>query len=241
MLLQLAFPSSAPFDLLGNVVTSTTLQSTNNLSLQLYDQSEYQAGIILKYIILALTILSLLFFLLGYYSGKLISIELISVYQLTFFSLISTEKMSPGVAALRQLSYSTGYNFNLISGSSSITDRHFYFLNYNLNFVNCYNLSSIVIFLPLLIALVIFIVNKVKYSLKNNKLARWVDLLRGEVTYYGVMFSCYPIFIAVFAIARHMSSGIQWSEIGLLISGCVLAITVILYAVLIYKYTDIFG
>ena len=237
MLLQLAFPSSAPFDLLGNVVTSTTLQSTNNLSLQLYDQSEYQAGIILKYIILALTILSLLFFLLGYYSGKLISIELISVYQLTFFSLISTEKMSPGVAALRQLSYSTGYNFNLISGSSSITDRHFYFLNYNLNFVNCYNLSSIVIFLPLLIALVIFIVNKVKY----NKLAIWVDLLRGEVTYYGVMFSCYPIFIALLAIARHMSSGIQWSEIGLLISGCVLAITVILYAVLIYKYTDIFG
>jgi hypothetical protein len=74
MILQLAFPSSPPFDLLGNVVTATTLRSTNNLSLQLYDQSEYQAGIILKYIILAMTILSFLFYLFGYYSGKLICV-----------------------------------------------------------------------------------------------------------------------------------------------------------------------
>jgi len=117
--------------------------------------------------------------------------------------------MSPGLVALIQLSYSTGYNFNVFGGSSSITDRHFYFLNYNLNFAKCYNLTSIVVFLPLLIALVMYVVYKVKYSLKNNKLVRWVNVLKGEITYYGVIFSCYPIFIALFTISKHMSGGIQ--------------------------------
>jgi hypothetical protein len=87
--------------------------------------------------------------------------------------------MSPGLAALTQLSYSTGYNFNMFDGSSSIVDRHFYYLNYNLNFVNCYNLSSIVVFVPLLISLMLYVVNKVKYSLKNSKLVRWVGVLKG--------------------------------------------------------------
>jgi hypothetical protein len=36
MVLQLAFPTNAPFNLLGNVVDTTTIKSTNNLSLEVY-------------------------------------------------------------------------------------------------------------------------------------------------------------------------------------------------------------
>jgi hypothetical protein len=63
---------------------------------------------------MAVSILALAFFILGFYSGKLIALECITVFQLTFLSLLTIENISPTFASLQFLSYSCGYNLSLL-------------------------------------------------------------------------------------------------------------------------------
>ena len=87
--MQFAFPNSAPFSLLGTKSSSVTLSASNNLALWVYESSEYLAASYLKSVVLGLTLFAVMLFVLGYYSGKLIALELLSILQLTYFSLLT--------------------------------------------------------------------------------------------------------------------------------------------------------
>lgn len=90
-MLQLGFnfPLTAPFNLLNATNTSTVLVSDNNLSLEAYDDSTYANSKLLEYLALGTSCLALVLFLLGYFSGKLIGLECITVFQLAFLSLLT--------------------------------------------------------------------------------------------------------------------------------------------------------
>ena len=59
-------------------------------------------------------------FLLGYYAGKLVAIEAVCLFQLTFYGLAGISDLSPSFYALTFLKYSKGYNMNLITPQASI-------------------------------------------------------------------------------------------------------------------------
>ena len=153
---------------------------------------------------MVLTALALLLFLLGYYSGKLIALELISIFQLTFFSLLSAYNLSPSFVALKALSYSTIYNLVLFPKASKSSITQFSLFNYDLNFANDFNIASLLVIFPLIISLILFLVNKLKYSSQSQALIRYSGIFKGEIAYYGLMLTMYPSSIAFFAIARQI-------------------------------------
>jgi hypothetical protein len=113
--LSFNFPNEAPYNQLGVVNVSTTLTTTNNLSLQTFTPGQYEAAGMLQYIAIALAALGFLFFLFGYYSGRLIALELVVMYQLTYYSLLALDNLSPSFNALMYLGYSSGYHISLFS------------------------------------------------------------------------------------------------------------------------------
>ena len=65
------------------------LVSSNNLSLEVYSDDAYADSKILEYLAMGTSVLALVLFLLGYFSGKLIGLECVTVFQLTFLSLLT--------------------------------------------------------------------------------------------------------------------------------------------------------
>jgi len=61
-----------------------------------------------------MSILVFAFFIIGFYSSKLIMLEWITVFQLAFLSLLTMENLSPTFASLRFLSYSCGYSLSIL-------------------------------------------------------------------------------------------------------------------------------
>ena len=145
---------------------------------------------------IGLTIGVLLIFLLGYYAGKLIAIELIFMFQLTFFSLLTIQDLSPTFFELSKLTYSRGYSFKVMETEMDI-HRHFYPAGFLLEFINNYNLMSVLILLPPLIALILLLVNCCKYKNGSLELSKYEALLIGEITLYGLLFCFYTLGISV--------------------------------------------
>lgn len=83
------FPPVAPFNLINATNTSTVLVSDNNLSLEVYSNDTYSNSKLLEYLAMGSSIFALVLFLLGYFSGKLIGLECVTVFQLTFLSLLT--------------------------------------------------------------------------------------------------------------------------------------------------------
>lgn len=159
--LQFAFPSASPFDQLPIIASTATLKTTNNLALNYYSDKEYTLAKILQYIVLTMAIIALLLFLLGFYCNKLIALELLALYQVTFFSLSSLTDLSPNYQALTYLSLCNGYNPDLFA--SAPADRRFYPLGMQISLFDNYNLTFLVILIPLLLSLILYVVNKCKY------------------------------------------------------------------------------
>jgi len=115
-------------------------------------------------IALILTCLALLLFLLGYFSGKLVGLELITIFQLTFLSLLTIDNLSPTLNSLSFLSYSCGYNIHSLVKAPFHMDSRFIPVKLNQSFLNNYNLTAILIILPLLISLILTLINRFVYK-----------------------------------------------------------------------------
>ena len=75
--------------------------------------------------------------------------------------------------------------------------RHFYPAGFLLEFINNYNLMSMLILIPPFIALILLLINYFKYKNGNLDLLRSEALLMGEITLYGFLFSFYTLGISV--------------------------------------------
>lgn len=107
--LSFQFPPSAPFDLLNATAVSVKLTTDNNLSLEVYSDDEYGSAAMVKTVATAASLLGLVMFLFGAFAGKLIGIELIAVFQISFLSLTTLENLSPSFESLSALAYSCGF------------------------------------------------------------------------------------------------------------------------------------
>jgi hypothetical protein len=85
------------------------------------------------------------------------------VFQLAFYSLITVEGVSPTFGALTYLGFSCGYSVKSLQAIQTALDRQFVSLNYRESFFQNFNLVLALIFLPLIVSFVLWIVNKRKY------------------------------------------------------------------------------
>lgn len=91
----------------------------------MYSDEEYGQAQIVGYVAMALAGASIFLFLLGYLSGKLVGLECVTVFQLTFLSLITCDKLSASFYGLSFLGYSCGYSLRSLQSSSINIGKRF--------------------------------------------------------------------------------------------------------------------
>ena len=123
--LSFQFPPTAPFDLLNATAVSVKLTTHNNLSLEVYSDDEYGSAALVKTVATAASLLALAMFLVGAFVGKLIGLELITVFQISFYSLTALENLSPCFESLAMLGYSCGFAVKNIQPSEASVERRF--------------------------------------------------------------------------------------------------------------------
>lgn len=156
--------------------------------------------------------------------------------QLSFLSLITCENLSPSFYGLSYLAYSCGYNIKTIENSSVKMGRKYSPIGQMRPFLDNYNVTAVLFLLPLILSLVFALVNRLKYKSQNAFLLKHSQLLRGEGCFYGLMFSAYEIVLALCIEVMNIGSGM----VGLAIGGA-LTLLLVLFAVLLHKYPELFG
>ena len=234
--LSFQFPPTAPFDLLNATAVSVKLTTDNNLSLEVYSDDEYGSAALVKTAATAASLLGLAMFLFGAFAGKLIGIELIAVFQVSFLSLTTLEDLSPSFESLSALGYSCGFAVKGVQPSQATVGRRFNPLSLKAPFLENYNVTAAVIAIPLILSLIFWLVNRLKFAGKNERLQRYSASCKGEICFYGMMFSAYTVLVALALDA--LSSQPEFAGIGI---GAVLVIALLLFAVLLHKYPAMFG
>ena len=115
---------------------------------------------------------------MGYYTGKLIGIEVIFMFQMTFFALLTIDDLSPTFNALSHLKYSRGYNHPFFE-TEFLIRKNFYPVDLQLEFLNNYNIVFSLVFFPAFTALILLIVNYLCYQNNHETLQKYEALLIG--------------------------------------------------------------
>lgn len=118
------------------------------------------------------------------------------VMQISFFSLMTLSQVNPVFAALSSLRFINGYNSlsnNHLADPLTPTSPKgiFMFSRFTENF----NFTLAIILLPLLIALISFILSKTAFK-NNQKVVLVAQRSVGEYTLMGIMFSGYLTAVA---------------------------------------------
>lgn len=114
--------------------------------------------------------------------------------------------------------------------------KRFKTVNLSEPFLSNYNLTIVLIVLPLLVSLVMAIINRIRYQSANAKLIKYSELLRGEFCFYGLMFSAYSIILSLGIEVGHIGSGMMGLAVG-----AMLVLVILAYSVLLHKKPEIFG
>lgn len=234
--LSFTFPPTAPFDLLNSTTATVKLTADNNLSLEVYSEDDYSSAALVKTLATAASLLALAMFLFGAFAGKLIGIELIAVFQISFLSLTTLENLSPSFESLSMLAYSCGFAVKNIQPSTAKVGRRFNPLSLKAPFLENYNVTAVMIVLPLILSLIFWLVNRLKHKGESKKLKRYSAQCKGELCFYGMMFSAYTIVVA--EALDLLSSQPEFMGVGV---GAVLLLALVLFGVLLHKYPLMFG
>ena len=162
-------PSTASrLSLLSAARVSFPLQANNNLSLDYYDESAYSLASTCNLIANIISAAAFFLSLLALLGAKLVGLEMLAVFQVAFLAMLSLDDMTPLMDSLGGLSYSVGYN--KISSYNNIQNlkSEFIALEFNEQFIKNYNLTFLLIGVPLILALVFKIISKVHGS-KGNR------------------------------------------------------------------------
>jgi len=145
-----------------------TITPSNNQAAYFYDNFTYTLAGIISKLALAVGILSLLLFFLSMISGKMIGVEMMAVLQITFFSLITLTEMNPCFSSLSYLWLVNGYN-SLQNNplSDPLIPNQVKGIQMFSQFVQNFNFTLALVFIPLLISLISFILSKTAF--KSNK------------------------------------------------------------------------
>ena len=193
-----ALSPSVASTLLSNIADTTLLlpQNTqNNQALIFYEESHYAVAKAIKYLAYAITALVCLLFFVGYFGAKLVALECLAVIQLSGMLLFSLKNMNPTMAALEPLSLSLGL-IPLVKGYKyeiSSLSPHFKYLFLTHGLLDGQNIFLLLVFVPMLAALVVKLLSDYKYKDKPLLKFVWKNCL-GTFTFYGILMLAYGQF-----------------------------------------------
>ena len=152
-----------PTGMYGLYTLAVVIDQYDNEAAYLYEASIYELSATAYALGSVAAIGGLIVFIIGIFGGKLIGIEMMAVIQLSYLSLISMESLNPGFNAISRLWYVNGYNelrFDnayLIEAETKkpkgLTMYPYFVLNYNL--------TMLLIFGPILIGLIMFVLSRI--------------------------------------------------------------------------------
>jgi hypothetical protein len=114
---------------------------------------------------------------MGFFASRLVALETIAVIQLAFFGLVTLDDLSPVVAGLRKLCYSSGYGLSLLGAVNS--ERRWTAVGLGLPFLNNYLILAGPFVLLLLLSAVFSMINCICYRSNSEFLTKWANLFRG--------------------------------------------------------------
>jgi hypothetical protein len=126
-----------------------------------YDPATYELAGIIASVCTAISAIAGVFFVLGLISGKMVGVEMMAVVQISFFSLVTLSQLNPCFAALSSLKLVNGYNslnHNHLADQFTPTKPKGIFLFSR--FIENLNFTVAIILVPLLVALISFILSK---------------------------------------------------------------------------------
>lgn len=147
---------------------SVTMISDDNQALVVYNQDTYSLSSTVKYVAFGIGGLGLFVSFLALIGGRLIGLETVAIIQITFFSLITLDKMSPTVSALSGLGLSCGYNKLQNYDISQKIEVPFKGIEWDASFLLNFNIMSLFVILPLLISLIAKILIKCNVKKYQN-------------------------------------------------------------------------
>lgn len=194
----------------------------------------------MRYLGFAIAVLAYLLFFVGYFGAKLVAIECIAVVQLSGMLLFSLKNMGPTMAALDPLSLSLGliplvksYKYELSS-----LEPHFKFLFLTDGLLDGQNICLVLVFLPMIGALVVKLLADYKYT--DNPLLRyaWKNCL-GTFTFYGILMLTYGQFSYLAVNVKLLIS--QTANLITISITAFFAVLVVVYLVGFFKVPRWFG
>lgn len=192
-------PSRTGLDILSRTSPTTTnlvITPDDNEGAYFYPDQVYQLQGVVQKLAMAIALLSLTFFVIGIISAKMVGIEMMAVVQISFFSLVSLSQLNPCFAALSNLLFANGYNSlhhnHLQDQLTPIQPKGIQLFS---RFTENFNFTLALVLIPVLVALVCFILSKTAF--KNNvKLNQLTKKLVGEYAFMGLMFGAYMIAVS---------------------------------------------
>ena len=178
----------------------------NNESLELFSDSTYVLAKAVKYLSIAVSALSLLLFVAGYFGAKLIAIECIAVVQLSAMLLFSLENMPPTFAALKPLTLSMGLTplpKDYVYEQSTLSPN-FKFLLLNRDSLSCLNAFLALFVAPVIAAAVIKLLADRCFKEKQILQFAWKNAL-GTHAFYALLFLAYANFCYLFVDVAHFA------------------------------------
>lgn len=121
-----------------------------------YTESTYGNASIIYAVSLALSAISFLIFIFGMFSKKIVTLELVAIFQVTYLSLVALDHLPPTIYALRGLSLSCGFSLDLLHSGPVI--NKYSAINLQASFVDNYNLNILLVLLPIAASLIINII-----------------------------------------------------------------------------------
>jgi hypothetical protein len=187
-----------------------------------------------------LSVAALAVSLLALLGTKLVGLEMVAVFQVAFLSLLSLDDMTPLMDALGGLQYSVGYNRLSSYNPNQRLDPEFIAVEFNESFLQNYNLTFLMVVLPLVAALIFKVLSRVFSSNKERaeRMERYFQLSIGEFAFYGFMFSGYLVFLSftISAIGLGTINDVSGLAMG---SGFLMA--AVIYQFFLYKLPNFFG
>ena len=124
------------------------------------------------------------------------TLEVVGVIQVTYLCLATIEDLDPIFHAIKYMSWSCGFWVPFLADIYTIT-RKVRPIGLTHSFLDNYNILALLVGVPLVSALVVFLVNKWKYRSTNERLMKLCRVLLIELVFYGLMFSSYVIVLSI--------------------------------------------
>lgn len=99
---------------------------------------------------------SLLLFIIGLFSRKIITLEFVTIFQVAYLSLVALDRLSPTMHALRGLFLSYGFAIDIFHSGPVI--NKFSAIKLQASFIDNYNISLALALLPIVASLVLRVI-----------------------------------------------------------------------------------